>query len=134
MDTQQILNFCVKKIVEQGGPSMDQSDSCRYRGPNGAKCAIGHLIGDDEYLPAFEGNTVLALSRNYSDIKFKNFDLTDCEVRILLVQLQEAHDRAAYETAYDSSTFLAEFEKRIGWMMEFHDFRNLTNPYTNGTI
>lgn len=27
---------------------------CRYRGPNGTKCAVGLLINDDEYDPAIE--------------------------------------------------------------------------------
>lgn len=30
---------------------------CRYRAPDGAKCAIGCLIGDLEYDPEFEGHS-----------------------------------------------------------------------------
>lgn len=29
---------------------------CRYRGDNGTKCAVGHLIPDDKYSPSFEGH------------------------------------------------------------------------------
>lgn len=132
MDAQQILNFCVKKIVEQGVPSIEPGDSCRYRGPNGTKCAIGHLIDDAEYKSAFEGITVRTLFRN-QNFGIKNVDLTDFEIRNLLVQLQDAHDNAAYETVAEPSTFLVEFEKRIGYMLDSHDFRELTNPYMNGT-
>lgn len=33
---------------------------CRYRGDNGAKCAVGILIPDERYDPRFEGGTVAA--------------------------------------------------------------------------
>lgn len=33
--------------------------TCRYRGENGLKCAVGHLIPDDKYNNKFEGSTVI---------------------------------------------------------------------------
>lgn len=36
--------------------------NCAYRGPNGAKCAAGHLIPDDEYSADMEGRHCLAIA------------------------------------------------------------------------
>ncbi len=33
--------------------------SCRYRGDDGLKCAIGCLIPDDQYDPTLEGNALI---------------------------------------------------------------------------
>lgn len=40
-------------------PDMDPDDymACAYRGLNGTKCAVGHLIPDDRYDAAFENQT-----------------------------------------------------------------------------
>lgn len=34
---------------------------CLYRGPNGMKCAAGHLIPDEKYKPKIEGDPILLL-------------------------------------------------------------------------
>jgi hypothetical protein len=51
---QEIYDFVYNKIIEQGKPSMVVTDrisgatSCAYRGENGCKCAIGHLLTDED--------------------------------------------------------------------------------------
>lgn len=34
------------------------NEQCRYRAPDGKKCAAGWLIRDEDYLPDMEGNVV----------------------------------------------------------------------------
>ena len=45
-------------VVEQGRPSLGADGNCMYRGPDGCKCAIGHMIPDDDYDLRFEGNAI----------------------------------------------------------------------------
>jgi len=36
----------VEAIGKQGRPSVGDKDRCLYRGPDGLKCAAGHVIPD----------------------------------------------------------------------------------------
>ncbi len=84
---------------------------CRYRGPDGLKCAVGHLISDECYLASFEGRNaddlaiVQALrgSGAFSDAMFESGFLTE---------LQSAHDRGC--TAGEMRTLLDTFAQRHG--------------------
>lgn len=66
MDKQHVFNTAAKALLDQKVPSVKivgerpdtTSTSCLYRGEGGAKCAIGHLIPDALYNPAFEGSAV----------------------------------------------------------------------------
>lgn len=48
MTAQEVFDTAVRGVIEQGVPSYD-GVRCLYRGPNGTKCAAGHLIPDDLY-------------------------------------------------------------------------------------
>jgi hypothetical protein len=61
-----------------------------YRGPNGLKCAVGHLISDDDYNPLFEGAPALDLP--LISAHFGAY-------RKLIQSLQAAHDGNAYHYA-----------------------------------
>ena len=81
-------------------------EACRYRGPNGEKCAVGLFLPDDEYNPEMENAQLRTLiltdepnrispslvalcggpDHTFVDIN-PNFKLLDA--------LQQAHDRAA---------------------------------------
>ena len=52
---QQEFNTSVRGIFAQGGPSIRPDGECVYRGRGGKKCAIGHLIIDDEYDKKMDG-------------------------------------------------------------------------------
>lgn len=52
--TQEQFDTVLFGIRKQGGPSKDDSGTCRFRGVNGRKCALGHLISDDNYRPSYE--------------------------------------------------------------------------------
>lgn len=51
---QGIVDHVSAAIVEQGAPSQKASGMCMYRGPNGRKCAAGHLIPDELYHEGLE--------------------------------------------------------------------------------
>ena len=53
MTQQQIFDKVATHLLTQGAKSM-MGDTCRYRGSNGAKCAVGCLIKDDHYDPILE--------------------------------------------------------------------------------
>lgn len=62
---QEIFDKVVIALRKQGKKSMDNSTSegniCRYRDRSGNKCAIGHLLSDEEYRSSMEGNSVRSL-------------------------------------------------------------------------
>lgn len=60
MNRQELFNMAYVGLAKQGFVRSVSDDgrenpSCRYRGPEGRKCAIGHCIPDKEYSPLFEG-------------------------------------------------------------------------------
>ena len=90
---QETFDFVATKLIEQGVPSM-QPGSCLYRGPNGTKCAAGHLIPDEFYLESdFEYNT--------ADQGLVRRVLADLGYDVPFVRdLQRAHDQAAAGKAF----------------------------------
>ena len=62
---QEIFDKVVIALRKQGKKSMDNTmqdgNICRYRDYRGNKCAIGHLLSDEEYRPSMEGNSVRSL-------------------------------------------------------------------------
>lgn len=59
---QEIFNIVSTHLLEQDDKSAETDEKglfrCKYRGPNGLKCAIGILIPDEEYNPEWEGKCV----------------------------------------------------------------------------
>jgi len=62
MNIQKMFDQAVGGIVKQGcqstgdwGDGDDDTNGCMYRGPNGTKCAIGHVITDEFYSEKLEG-------------------------------------------------------------------------------
>lgn len=98
MDKQEIFDFVISKLHEQGKQCVDELGNCRYRGPNGMKCAIGHLIPDDSYREYFESQSVTylpiqkALSKNASHPVYC-LDISDNDDNLgFLIDLQDFHD------------------------------------------
>ena len=50
----EIFETVKKHLMAQGMPSMDENETCMYRGDNGTKCAVGCLITDEAYTPSIE--------------------------------------------------------------------------------
>lgn len=59
MTPQEVLNTMAAHLLAQGVKSIDAgSGSCRYRGRDGLKCAVGALLTNKEYYPEMEGHNV----------------------------------------------------------------------------
>jgi hypothetical protein len=84
---QELYDYIVEAIVKQGRPSVGDNDRCLYRGPDGLKCAAGHVIPDSMYSPVrMEDKSVDTLRR---DSKLPDSLIPHVE---LLFRLQNAHD------------------------------------------
>ncbi len=89
MTNQEAFDIAYKGLAAQGfrrSIVADESDamSCRYRGPNGLKCAIGHLIPDSLYQPEWDQG--LSLHRVISVCGLGSVRLD------LINAMQNAHD------------------------------------------
>lgn len=102
MNNQEAFDKAVSGVIKQGSKSFT-SNGCKYRGPNGLKCAVGHLIPNDIYEPDMETG-ITYLYQEYPVIQklFKDVDLG------MLTDLQIAHDKA------DELNFTSSF-KQIAW-------------------
>lgn len=76
---------------------------CAYRGDNGKMCAVGCLISDEAYDPAFEGYA--AHNINVTKMLEKSGIEVTREVEDMLYDLQQVHDNAEpedWETGFAS--------------------------------
>ncbi len=112
----QVMFDAVKKAIkltyQQGEPSVANGD-CTYRGGNGLKCAVGHLISDSAYQDCLEEKTinnedvqkaVFSSLNNHLDYGHKEL-LTK-----LLRALQFAHDSSS---ELDLENFSINFVRRL---------------------
>lgn len=96
---QDIFDRACKAVIAQGEQSIMGSDfsiTCAYRGRNGMKCAIGHLLSDDQIVKykvkegtapnQFPPQLILDLAPGIDSV-----DELDNFVKFL-VKLQDAHD------------------------------------------
>ena len=117
---QETFDFVVGKIREQGCPSMKEgSISCLYRGPNGTKCAAGHVIPDEKYDSGFEGCTVIDVPYEGMSTKLKQlYDvLSETGHNLgLLRSLQRCHDDAS-----SYKNFMEKFEINLKEVAEFRE-------------
>ncbi len=108
---QEVFDFALTKIREQGKPSMQLNEyngveACLYRGPNNTKCAIGHMIPDSDYDPEIERQDInTAVQIMYPGFGYLNHNTYP--MRCLLQKLQQAHDNAS------PKNFLSEFENSM---------------------
>lgn len=109
MTRQEMFDKAARGVIAQGGPSGVRRFNaiyCKYRGPNGRKCAIGHLIEDDEAAETLDAcsvaQTVGALARRGFLFSVKDADF--------LQRIQSAHDIAALS---DDERFIREFREAM---------------------
>ena len=87
VEAQELYDYIVEAIVKQGRPSVGDNDRCLYRGPDGLKCAYGHVHPDSMYSPVrMENHGVDTLRR---DGKLPESLIPHVD---LLCFLQNAHD------------------------------------------
>lgn len=82
LSAQEIFERVSNHLLTQRKRSMDEYESCRYRGPGGLKCAVGCVIPDRCYNEEMEGQSV-------EFIKLPNSIKAH---RSLLLELQDCHD------------------------------------------
>lgn len=95
MNALEILETVTTALLKQNKQSkkaITSSDGiCAYRGDNGLKCAIGHLIKDENYNPELEGKGVSNI--DVQKALFKNgINIYNLDVETLLFGLQNIHD------------------------------------------
>lgn len=82
----------IKRLREQGFLAMEEG-MCRYRTPQGLKCAVGVLIPDELYSGSMEGYGVGTLFTEFPHVMETLFPYHLMEeVKYLLIQLQNIHD------------------------------------------
>ena len=86
MNAQEIFTTVYTGVVTQGALAKDDTGACLYRGPDGTKCGVGHLIDDE-------------LAASIEDLSIEVVDplllpLWAREQLFLLEQIQRAHDKA----------------------------------------
>lgn len=88
---QYIFDRCVEHLYAQGRAARI-GDFCRYRGPDGRKCAAGAFIRDDRYEPFMEKKSIHEVVDKFGPGVF------DCDITAahmdLLADLQLAHDNS----------------------------------------
>jgi hypothetical protein len=82
-------------------------NGCAYRGLNGCRCAVGHLIADEHYRPTLEGQPVMTAqvqtallasgALSYGDTE----DVMNTKVRLLRA-MQHTHDNVPIGAWADS--------------------------------
>jgi len=83
MTEQEIFNTVFLGLKGQGFVRSIRAGMCMYRGPNGLKCAVGHLIPDEKYEKDFEFGPLYNVANAIGLKKFVLF----------LSDLQSVHDR-----------------------------------------
>lgn len=86
-------------LLSQAAVSEDENGSCRSRGANGLRCAVGSLVCDEFYCPDIEAIGI-CYYRHAGDGKLlralyaSNVNAYDPDIVGLLCELEEIHDDA----------------------------------------
>jgi hypothetical protein len=102
LSCQEIIQKVAQHLLTQHAVSEDESGSCRLRGTDGRKCAIGSLVADEHYCAELE-RVGISYYRGAKDgallraLKASGVDASDSGVIELLIELEEVHDEAAVD-------------------------------------
>lgn len=102
---QELFDQVATHLLTQNAKSIAYSSandgvSCRYRGPNGLRCAIGIFIPDDQYEPWMEGEVVT------TDLVWKATGLPS-HLDTLARALQQVHDENPVEAWVGALRYVA---------------------------
>lgn len=89
MTNQEVFDKVATHLLTQNKKSIDEEETgnaCKYRGPNGLKCAAGILIPDDVYAPCMENVVIATLLREIPELAHL------LPFASLLFDLQQIHD------------------------------------------
>lgn len=97
---QQIFNFVVTKLMEQGRQSENAGHTCMYRETREAdcpiRCAVGHCIPNSAYNPRMEMMTIDKVIDKFPYL-LNQLEMTIEQVLGLVMSLQHVHDIAGVE-------------------------------------
>lgn len=105
---EEIFDYVEAHLKKQGYRSMLATPTgipttvCAYRGVDGAACAVGCLIADDEYNPGMENNSVMELADLFGTTgMYRESALPERLIphAKMLEALQDLHDRSANWTS-----------------------------------
>lgn len=86
MTKQELVDFVAVHLFTQGRQSISRG-TCKYRGPNGLKCAAGAVLPDELYKKNLENN-------GWSSLTYRpRKPLPDIHM-VLISDLQRVHDNA----------------------------------------
>lgn len=127
MNFQSTFDTIVTALIKQGVPSrnMTPGGACMYRGPNGIKCAVGHLLPDHLVVEHENKVSIFRLNSVSKDYLTKTLMGAISHVQQdlaieFLATMQGAHDK--------------EFDVDRGWLACFKDeARVVANRYTLDT-
>ena len=114
MTKQEIFDRVVRHLGEQRVLAYEDG-SCKYRDSLGNKCAVGCLIPDSVYQPAFEGHAVRSLYC-FPEIEKLFSDMSS----LLLADLQDCHDCDGEEMPGRNSPPLPQWERQLYRIAEMH--------------
>lgn len=121
LDKQKVVDFVSEKLKQQNYGSVDEKGKCRYRFGN-LKCAIGHLILDEEYKTDFDefGMTILQIFKEVPkslapfliDGSIDRYDV------IFLNHLQVCHDLVSCNSKF-YETYLFNVKVKLNMVPTF---------------
>jgi hypothetical protein len=93
MTAQEIFDRVWTHFVVEGNPrSLGNDGACKYRSSNGAKCAVGVLIPDEDYETWMDQSASMTAERVLGDARCPASLRKLKPHRSLLIALQNAHD------------------------------------------
>jgi hypothetical protein len=119
---QYVFDTSVNGVLTQGKKSSVFGE-CVYRSESGCKCAVGHLIKDDEYDSTIEGKNV----RHDDDVQDAisnsiGFDIDNYAFIDLLSSLQDAHDTAKkhdFSNDFEFNAINVAIEYGLEWKFDY---------------
>jgi hypothetical protein len=128
MTRQEMFNKACLGVIKQGGPSVQTNPNteglmCSYLAPSGSKCAVGHLMTEEELkvMGRFKG-AVQDLAEGWADcLPFPEWLVGD-ENLDFLSHLQDTHDNLM---DFEGAVFVSHFKSD---MAKFAAFYSLTVP------
>lgn len=111
-ELQKLFDRAVGGVLKQGTSSLKINQYggsiCMYRGDNGTKCAIGHLIPDSKYDEKMENNGIeRLLDHNLFPYKYGAKYLNQ------LAELQQLHDFNANRYDTEKLSFVKKADKQF---------------------
>lgn len=96
MTKQETFDRVIKAVIKQGKPAMN-IHTCVYRAEDGSKCAAGHLIPDEKYVPA---TMAMGVVSKISNPAVYNLIVEEGHDPELVRALQRCHDSASRDVNF----------------------------------